>query len=145
MNQTIEESVMPESIKVVKKLMAEDIHNFKIKHNVDTYRLCEIQQPCKDGNVIWVEISMKSRVNSKGELEMLGVSRNIEERKKTEEKILYLSYFDQLTGLNNRRFYEEELIRLDSIKYICFVFIRGCAILSTPIFTPKKALVINFF
>ncbi|WP_422124497.1 diguanylate cyclase [Planococcus sp. X10-3] len=30
------------------------------------------------------------------------------------EEILYLSYHDQLTGLYNRRFYEEELLRIDT-------------------------------
>lgn len=39
---------------------------------------------------------------------------DITDRKFKEEKILYLSYFDQLTGLYNRRFYEEELRRLDT-------------------------------
>lgn len=33
--------------------------------------------------------------------------------KSLEEKILYLTYHDQLTGVYNRRFYEEELKRLD--------------------------------
>ncbi|AFA47378.1 HD domain-containing phosphohydrolase [Acetobacterium woodii] len=35
------------------------------------------------------------------------------ERKKAEQEIRYLSYHDYLTGLYNRRFYEEELERLD--------------------------------
>ncbi|HWR39251.1 MAG TPA: HD domain-containing phosphohydrolase, partial [Patescibacteria group bacterium] len=38
---------------------------------------------------------------------------DITERKKSEAKILYLSYRDQLTGLYNRRFFQEELGRLD--------------------------------
>ncbi|MEO1816011.1 MAG: HD domain-containing phosphohydrolase [Acetobacterium sp.] len=37
----------------------------------------------------------------------------VSERKKAEQEILYLSYHDYLTGLHNRRFYEEELGRLD--------------------------------
>ena len=36
----------------------------------------------------------------------------IAERKKAETEILYLSFHDQLTGLYNRRFFEEELRRL---------------------------------
>lgn len=36
-----------------------------------------------------------------------------ETNKALEEKILYLSYYDQLTGVYNRRFYQEELKRLD--------------------------------
>ncbi|MCL5070162.1 MAG: GGDEF domain-containing protein [Actinobacteria bacterium] len=38
----------------------------------------------------------------------------ITERKKAETEILYLSYHDQLTGLYNRRFFEEELKRLNT-------------------------------
>lgn len=41
------------------------------------------------------------------------VFRDITERKHKQEEIEYLSYFDHLTGLYNRRFYEEELRRLD--------------------------------
>jgi diguanylate cyclase (GGDEF)-like protein len=38
----------------------------------------------------------------------------ITERKKAETEVLYLSFHDQLTGLYNRRFFEEELKRLDT-------------------------------
>lgn len=40
--------------------------------------------------------------------------RDVSERKQLEKKLEYLSYHDQLTGLYNRRFYEEELRRLDT-------------------------------
>jgi len=43
-----------------------------------------------------------------------GIAIDIAERKKKEAEIFYLSYHDQLTGLYNRRFYEEELKKLDS-------------------------------
>jgi diguanylate cyclase (GGDEF)-like protein/PAS domain S-box-containing protein len=39
---------------------------------------------------------------------------DIEDRIQREERINYLSYHDPLTGLYNRRFYEEELKRLDT-------------------------------
>lgn len=41
------------------------------------------------------------------------VFRDITEKRHKQEEIEYLSYFDHLTGLYNRRFYEEELRRLD--------------------------------
>jgi len=47
-------------------------------------------------------------------IKVTGVIRDITDRKKGEEEILFLSYHDQLTGLYNRRFYEEELRRLDT-------------------------------
>ena len=42
------------------------------------------------------------------------VFRDITEKKKKEERILYLSYNDHLTTLNNRRYYEEQLRVYDS-------------------------------
>lgn len=43
-----------------------------------------------------------------------GTIQDITELKKTESKLLYLSYHDHLTELYNRRFFEEELERLDT-------------------------------
>ena len=41
------------------------------------------------------------------------ISQDISELKTKEREITYLSYHDQLTGLYNRRFFDEELSRLD--------------------------------
>jgi diguanylate cyclase (GGDEF)-like protein len=41
---------------------------------------------------------------------------DITDQKKSEKKLLYLSYHDQLTGLYNRRFFEEALLRIDTDK-----------------------------
>ena len=43
-----------------------------------------------------------------------GIYADISQRKKAEKEILYMNYHDQLTGLYNRRFFEEELKRLDN-------------------------------
>jgi len=43
----------------------------------------------------------------------IGIVEDISDKKKKQEEIIYLSFRDQLTGLYNRRFYEEELKRLD--------------------------------
>jgi diguanylate cyclase (GGDEF)-like protein/PAS domain S-box-containing protein len=42
-----------------------------------------------------------------------GIYADISERKKAEKEILYMNYHDQLTGVYNRRFFEEELKRLN--------------------------------
>lgn len=50
---------------------------------------------------------------------------DITERKKKEKAISYLGYHDQLTGLYNRRFYEEELKRLDTERNIPITIVMG--------------------
>jgi len=42
------------------------------------------------------------------------VFRDYTEKKEKQDQIIYLSYYDQLTGIYNRRFFEEELRRLDT-------------------------------
>lgn len=44
------------------------------------------------------------------------VFRDATEKKKKQAEIEYLSFHDQLTGLYNRRFFENELIRLDTAR-----------------------------
>jgi len=41
------------------------------------------------------------------------LAQDISERKKAEEQLLYISYHDHMTGLYNRRFFEEELKKID--------------------------------
>jgi len=67
----------------------------------------------KDGIVFPVEISATFFIWKKREA-ILVVSKDITDRQISENKLIYLSYHDQLTGLYNRRFFEEELVRLDS-------------------------------
>lgn len=47
-----------------------------------------------------------------------GIYSDISARKAAEKEILYMSYHDQLTGVYNRRFFEEELNRLNAERYL---------------------------
>lgn len=53
------------------------------------------------------------------------ILKDITEEKKHEEEINYLSFHDHLTGLYNRRFYEEELKRLDTERNLPLTLIMG--------------------
>ncbi|WHH57781.1 diguanylate cyclase [Petroclostridium sp. X23] len=68
-----------------------------------------------DGTKVFLETLKTSYTNSQGTvLGLIGISRDITERKKREEEIVYLTYHDVLTGLYNRTFFEEERKRLDT-------------------------------
>jgi len=107
------DSLTPESAMIVREAIETQLQEFMNDPEHQKSYILEIRQKCKNGEVIWVEISLKYRRNDAGDIEIVGVSRNIEERKKAEREVLYLSYHDQLTGLYNRRFYEEELQRMN--------------------------------
>lgn len=65
-----------------------------------------------DGTLFPVEVMMTS-ILLYGDKVIHALWRDISERNKMEQQLEYLSYHDQLTGLYNRRFFEEELKRLD--------------------------------
>ncbi|NDL67477.1 sensor domain-containing diguanylate cyclase/phosphohydrolase [Anaerotalea alkaliphila] len=113
MTQSLEESLTPESLQVVQEGIAQTFQTFLENPDMPNSHITQIQQPCKNGGVVWVEVATKFRFNEEGEIEVVGVSRNIQERKRAERKVHYLSYHDRLTGLYNRHFYEEELRRMD--------------------------------
>lgn len=53
------------------------------------------------------------------------VFRDFSDKRREEKKIEFLSYHDQLTGLYNRRFYEEELRRLDTKRNLPLAIVMG--------------------
>lgn len=66
----------------------------------------------QDETIFPVEVMLTSIILN-GRVVLHASCRDISERKKMEQQLEYLSYHDQLTGLYNRRFFEEELKRMD--------------------------------
>ncbi|MHB1452366.1 MAG: PAS domain S-box protein [Saccharofermentanales bacterium] len=69
----------------------------------------ELKYLPKNGLIRWWTVSAVRLSENR----YLGFSSDITDRKETEEKLVFLSYHDYLTGLYNRRFFEEETKRLD--------------------------------
>lgn len=73
----------------------------------------EFPVTCKDGTVRQVEFRMAS-------LEKLNVVilSDVSERKKALDEIRYISFHDSLTGLYNRAFFDEEMVRFDTVRQL---------------------------
>ncbi|HEY8909217.1 MAG TPA: PocR ligand-binding domain-containing protein [Desulfosporosinus sp.] len=84
----------------------------------------EVVHYLKDGTPINVEISSQGTFLGNKRV-LLSIVRDITDRKKKEDEHLYLSYHDVLTGLYNRRFYEEEIKRLDTERNLPISIIMG--------------------
>lgn len=104
-NNSSDLNLFPEQEKQL--MIAEEL---KITGHINNY---ELKVRTKDGKLLDGLFSGEI-IESKGKNYFLTVMVDITELRKSQEKIDYLAFHDQLTGLYNRRFYEEELKRLDT-------------------------------
>ncbi len=78
------------------------------------------------GEKKWVYEQGRGVYNENGEVEALeGIIIDINILKDREEQILYLTYHDVLTGLYNRRYFEDEKKRLDAESFLPLSIIVG--------------------
>ena len=101
----------------------------KVKKNLKRDKMIELRNHSKLVSSDGVEWKIESAVHSSGKKpgknsrpgknkESVLVIRDYSERKRKDKAIKFLSFHDQLTGLYNRRFFEEELKRLDKERNI---------------------------
>lgn len=77
----------------------------------------ELETITKSGSNGWMWVRGEAQFDENGKIISLhGAAQDITERKKAEAHLSYLSYHDHLTGLFNRRYFEEQLQRLDDAK-----------------------------
>jgi diguanylate cyclase (GGDEF)-like protein/PAS domain S-box-containing protein len=121
---TIAQTLTPASREVARKVLAEELAVERMEHK-DLYRprRLEFEVYCKDGSTIWTEMNMTfMRDPDDRPIGILGVTRNITERKRAEEERERLhaelevrAITDSLTDLyNHAHFYQrlaEELER----------------------------------
>lgn len=73
----------------------------------------------KSGEIVPIDYSIAPILNYMGVIEgAVMVFRDIREKKRSLERIKYLSYHDQLTGLYNRYFLEEQLVKFNCEDYL---------------------------
>ncbi|MDD4921718.1 MAG: PAS domain S-box protein [Bacteroidales bacterium] len=84
MQETMLESLAPESVEEVISLLYPKLEKFLANPEEKGHHYNELQQRCKDGHYVWIETITQFQLAKNGEVEILGVSRNIEKRKQTE-------------------------------------------------------------
>lgn len=70
----------------------------------------ELEQPCKDGSTVWTEVTTSGMYGAAGKfIGILGVTRDISERRRNEQRIAHMVRHDPLTNLPNRILLEDRL------------------------------------
>jgi PAS domain S-box-containing protein len=106
MQQDINQSLAPESAKEVKESISKVITQFLANPDEIAKKIYrhELRQTCKDGSTIWIETTTHYQFNPNNEIEVIGMSRDITDRKKAQ---------DELSEKN--RFLEEATARANSM------------------------------
>ena len=98
---------LPEGAK--KSLLAGEDVSFETEFNFDLVKENNLYETTKTG---WIDVSVyisSWQIGEPGKGGYLVHVRDISERKQTEESIRHLAYHDELTGLPNRRLFEDRL------------------------------------
>lgn len=87
LGQTMEQTVTPASYALIQRVMPERMEAFHEGDESAVTQMHEIEQPHKDGHTVWTEVLTTLIKKPSGEIQMLGVSRDISERRKMEERL----------------------------------------------------------
>jgi len=87
LKKKIADAITPDSYQIVTATIQKNLPEFLKNPEQPVSNIIQVQQYCNDGRVIWVELSTKYRFNSSGDVEIVGVSRNIEKRKNLEAEL----------------------------------------------------------
>ncbi|MBF0567997.1 MAG: diguanylate cyclase [Nitrospirae bacterium] len=112
--ETLADALTPESYAYVRETLTQKLACFRESGDIGCFsERFEVEQKCKGGKIIPVEVVISVITGEDGNVkEFVGISRDITERKREEEKLKYSSTHDAMTGLYNRAYFDAELQRI---------------------------------
>lgn len=109
LQQSLDEALTPESALLARELLGNAFDAIRNGQSFPEFR-GEVELSCKDGSTVWTEMRTTRMRNSAGEIiGILGVSRDVSERKVVEENMRRMAQHDTLTGLPNRALFSDRL------------------------------------
>lgn len=123
LNQGVSDVLPPESQAMVLKVLEEELAlEASGKEDPRRLRTIEIEEYRKDRSRVWIENVLSFlRDEKQRPMAIVGVSRDVTERRRLEEELRNLAVTDPLTGVYNRRHFQKELQRemSRSDRYTC--------------------------
>ncbi len=117
-NKNLDNFILPEYLKEVGKKYTENVKNGKKV-------VGESIRKTKSGEKINVYLQGFPIKLVGGQIGIYALYKDITERKKREKQVHYLSFHDEMTGLYNRRYFENELKRLESSRKYPITIVIG--------------------
>lgn len=109
MHQSMEDYLTADSLAMARTELGRFIGTIAAGLRPPDFR-CELEQRCKDGSTVWTEITASVMSDAKGKfVSILGVSRDVSERRRIEAQVRQLAFHDPLTNLPNRRLLHDRL------------------------------------
>lgn len=109
MQQTLQETFTPESVIKVQEAVGRTLAAVQANEPFPDF-VAELDHLRKDGSTVCAETRTSGIYDAEGKfVGIVGVSRDVTERKKSEEKIRYMAQHDSLTGLPNRALFADRL------------------------------------
>ncbi len=87
LEQRADEVMTPESFAVVQESLGQAIQEFFRNGGQDVYGIYLVEQTRRDGSTVWTEVSSTLRRSEQGHIEVIGITRDITERRRAQEEL----------------------------------------------------------